>query len=90
MITTAAALIALIGSIGGGIYVAESRYVRTQDFAQYAVEDFYDKFYAAEDRYNAAVARGDEKAASTAKRTMERLRAKICAIEPSWPRCDDT
>jgi len=87
-LATAAAAAALIGTVFGGVQVADSRYVQVSQFAQYAVEDFYDKFYEAEDRKIAAEASGDEKAAREAQRDMERLKAKICDIDPKWERCD--
>lgn len=87
-LATAAGAVALIGSIYGGLVAADSRYVQTSQFEQYAVEDFYDKFYEAEDRKLEAEESGDDKAAREAQRTMERLKAKICHIDPDWERCD--
>lgn len=89
IIATAAAAVALIGSVFGGVQIADQRYVQTSQFEQYAVEDFYAKFYAAEDRYLAARESGDVKTERSARRDMERLRAKICRIDPTWERCDN-
>ena len=87
-ITKAAAVCGLIAAIWGGLVAADNRYVQTTQFEAYAVEDFYTKFFAAEDRLIDAESRGDDTAARRAKRDMERLKTKICKIDPEWERCD--
>lgn len=87
-VATALSAVALIGSIYTGLAAADARYVQVSQFEQYAVEDFYAKYYAAEDRKLAAEQRGDEAAERKEERAMERLKAKICRIDPAWERCD--
>lgn len=60
-------------------------FVKTSDFEDYIVEDFYNKYYEIED---ALEVEDDEDDIRRLKRSMARLKAKICAIEPEWEECD--
>lgn len=49
----------------------------------------YGQFYDRLDDYEEAVDEGRHELANEYKRQMERLRAKICEVDPEWERCDD-
>ena len=62
-----------------------TNFVSASDFNSYIVEDFYDKYYDMEEEL---IQEDDDAEARKIRRNMERLRAKICAIEPEWEECD--
>ena len=49
----------------------------------------YGQFYDRLDDYDEAVEEGNESLAAEYARQMERLKAKICAADPEWERCDE-
>lgn len=86
-IATAVAVCSLIGLVFGGVVAADARYVSATDFQSFAVEDYYEKYYHNEDLMLEAQKRNDHEAVRKYRRNMERLAAKICAINPDWERC---
>lgn len=64
-------------------------FVTASEFEEYVVEDYYENFYRLEDRHAKAVRQGDEDRAREFQRSMDRLRAKICKVDPDWTYCDD-
>ena len=48
----------------------------------------YGQYYDRLDDYEEAKAEGREELAKEYKRQMERLKAKICAKDPEWERCE--
>lgn len=87
MIKTLAVLAGLVGGVWTAVEVADNRYVATSELKSLSVEIFYREFFDAEDKLRAAEARGDTQAIKDQKRRLERLKAKICKIEPTWERC---
>ena len=50
----------------------------------------YGQFYDRLDDYEEALDEDRQELADEYKRQMERLRAKICKVDPEWERCDDS
>ena len=89
-IATIVAVFALCGSVFGGIQIADTRYVSAQSFDAFTVEIFYEQYYKAEDRLiDAQDDDDDPDRINELDRRLERLRAKICKIEPDWEQCPD-
>lgn len=79
----------LAGTAGGMVYVSNA-YVSTVQFKQFAVEIYYDQYYEVEDRIRRALEEEDFERARELGRRLERLRAKICDVEPQWVRCSES
>ena len=89
VVATAMAACGLVGTVFCGVQIADERYVNDSDFKSFAVEAFYEKFFANEDLMLEARRRGDVEAERKYQRNMERLKAKICGIDPNWTRCSE-
>ena len=89
LLTTAASTLALIGVIWGGMVTLDSRYAAMSDLKTLTVEVLYNSYNDNRDRLREAEARGDEEYARELRRRLEQIRAKICAHEPTWERCDE-
>ena len=88
-IATAAGILALVGTVFGGVEILDSRYVASSELQSLSIEIFYREYREAQkDLQKAKEARNAEAIADIEFR-LERLRGKICAIEPQWPRCKD-
>ena len=74
----------IVGTAMAVLYMF-SNFVSAGDFNDYIVEDFYDKYYAMEDALEKETEDVDVR---RLERSMARLKAKICAIEPEWEECD--
>jgi hypothetical protein len=85
-IVTLTAVSGLFAALWGGVEVMDRRYVASKSFDSLSVEIFYDRYYDTEDRIND---RKDDPDADLTdlKRRLERLRSKICKIEPEWEQC---
>lgn len=86
---TAASLLAAIPLTWGGLEAMDTRYAAASEVKQMAVDIWYGQYYDRLDDYDEAIDEGREELAREYKRRMERLKAKICAIEPEWERCDN-
>jgi len=62
--------------------------VTTEQFDQFSIEVYYRSYYDTLDRIFHAEANGQDALAEELKRNLERIRAKICAVEPEWERCE--
>lgn len=73
-----------MGLVASAVVYMFTTFVSASDFNSYIVEDFYDKYYMAEELL---IVESDDAARRRIERTMERLRTKICEIEPEWEQC---
>lgn len=64
-------------------------FVTFSDFNELSVEVYYAQFYDTIDRLKHAQDDGELEYSRELGRRLERLKAKICKIEPEWERCDD-
>ena len=62
-------------------------FVTAGEFEQYVVEDYYENYYRLEDRLAKAERQEDEERVREYQRSMERLVAKICKVDPEWIHC---
>jgi hypothetical protein len=69
---------------------AHGSMVTNEQFQQYAVEAFYVTYYELEQRRDDADELGNDALATELSRQMERIRVKICKVDPEWERCDDS
>ena len=60
-----------------------------RDLTAIEVDVAYGQFYDRLDDYEEALDEDRLELADEYLRQMERLRAKICAVDPEWERCDD-
>jgi translation initiation factor IF-2 len=60
-----------------------------QKFEHLELDIAYGQFYDRLDDYEEALGEEREELAKEYLRQMERLRAKICELDPEWERCDD-
>lgn len=49
----------------------------------------YNAYYDRLDDYDEALAEGNEDLAKEYERIMEKLKAKICKMDPEWERCEE-
>lgn len=82
-------IFALLATAWGGTTVLDNRYVAASELKSLSVEIFYREFWDAEERLRDAKERGDQQAIKDQQHRLERLKAKICSIEPNWQRCGD-
>ena len=87
-IATVTALALLVGGVFGSVQALDMRYVGVEQFEDLSVEVFYNQYYNTLDRLRAAEREGDSSYALELTRRLERLKAKICKVEPEWERCD--
>ena len=91
---TAASLVATVPVVFGGhtylekTYQPAGEYVTAGAFEQMSVDMWYGQYYDRLDDYDEAIAEGNEELAEEYKRQMERIKAKICKVDPDWERCD--
>lgn len=78
----------LIGSIFGGVMALDQRYVSTAQFLELSVEVYYSQFYETLDRMQIAKTNEQAEYVKELERRFEKLKAKICELEPEWQRCD--
>jgi len=77
----------LAGTVVAVVYMFTT-FVTVADFNELSVEVYYSQFYDTIDRLRDAESNGENDYALELKRRLERLKAKICEIEPEWERCD--
>ncbi len=65
-----------------------SNFVSASEFEEYILSDAYDSYYEFLDRLYVYEERGNEDMVRSIERQLARLRAQICAEEPSWEECD--
>lgn len=87
-IASVTALALLVGGVFGGVQALDMRYVGIEQFEDLSVEVFFQQYYDTLDRKNAAERNGDFDYALELTRRLERLKSKICKVEPDWERCD--
>ena len=63
-------------------------FVTASEFEEYITEAYYESYYQLLDRKYAAEDRGNDELAKEYSRRLEKLKAKICAQDPEWERCD--
>lgn len=85
---TLVAACALVGSIFGSVMALDQRYVSTAQFLELSVEVYYSQFYETLDRMQIAKANEQAEYVKELERRIEKLKAKICELEPEWQRCD--
>lgn len=73
-----------VALVASAIVYMFTTFVTASDFNDYIVEDFYDKYYVYEDRL---IEETDSAKILRLERSLARLRAKICEIEPLWEEC---
>ena len=77
----------LAGTVVAVVYMFTT-FVTVADFNDLSVEVYYSQFYDTIDRLRDAEVSGENDYALELNRRFERLKAKICEIEPEWERCD--
>jgi hypothetical protein len=77
----------LAGTVIAVVYMFTT-FVTVADFNELSVEVYYSQFYDTIDRLKEAENAGENEYSLELERRLERLKAKICAIEPDWERCD--
>lgn len=86
-VATFGPIIILIGVVFGGVQVMDSRYVASEQFSDFSAEVYFSQYYETIDRIRAAKDNGENDYAKELEHRLERLKAKICKVEPSWERC---
>ena len=86
-IATAAGIFALIGTVWGGVTALDYRYAPAGKVEEMSLDIWYGQYYDRLDDYDEAVAEGNRELAEEYKRQMERIKAKICEVDPEWERC---
>ena len=76
-----------IGGLFGTVEALDSRYVTSSELQSLAIEIFYREFFDTERELDQAIAAGDIDRADELTFRLERLLAKICELEPQFPRC---
>ena len=67
---------------------ANTNFVSTSDFSEFSVEIYYEQYYANVERLEKAKREHAPSATvNDLRRRIERLRTKICTIEPEWREC---
>ena len=87
-IASVTALALLVGGVFGSVQALDMRYVGVEQFEDLSVEVFFQQYYDTLDRKMAAERNGDLEYAVELTRRLERLKSKICKVEPDWERCD--
>jgi hypothetical protein len=64
-------------------------FVASEDFEQFSVEIYYDQYYSILKDYREAELDGETDWLDELGIRLERLKTKICAIDPEWERCDN-
>ncbi len=77
----------LAGTVIAVVYMFTT-FVTVADFNELKVEVYYSQFYETIDRLRDAEANGEQEYSRELERRLERLKAKICDVEPEWERCD--
>lgn len=82
----------LVGCVMGVVFIFNT-FARAADvekkFEHLELDIAYGQFYDRLDDYEEALNEGRDVLAKEYLRQMERLRAKICELDPEWERCDD-
>lgn len=81
-----AAVIALTAS---AIVYVFTNFVTIAEFQSVTVELLYDQYYKTIERINTAQKAGERNYEAELKQRLEKLRAKICEVEPEWERCKE-
>lgn len=77
----------LAGTVVAVVYMFTT-FVTVADFNELKVEVYYSQFYETIDRLRDAESNGEQEYSRELERRLERLKAKICEVEPEWERCD--
>lgn len=89
MWTTATSTVALIGAIWGGMVTMDSRYAPMSELKALNITVLYGEFYDLLDKVEHAEEDGKPDLARELKRRLEKVKAQICAEEPTWERCNN-
>ena len=79
---------ALIGMTASAVVWITTTFASSAEVDDIKIDIAYGQFYDRLDDYDEAIAEGRSELAREYKRQMERLRAKICAVDPEWERCN--
>ena len=77
----------LVGTALAIVYMFNT-FVTVSEFESLATDLQYDQYYDFLIKRENALADGNQVFAEEISRRMERLRAKICKVDPEWERCD--
>ncbi len=77
----------LAGTVVAVVYMFTT-FVTVAQFEDLSVEVYYAQFYDTIDRLRDARSADESEYSLELERRLERLKAKICDIEPEWERCD--
>lgn len=79
---------AVVGTISAVLWMFAT-FASAAEVDQIKTDIAYGQFYDRLDDYEEALDEGREELAAEYKRQMERLRAKICKVDPDWERCKE-
>lgn len=85
--TTVGAVIFMFNTFASAAYVDEKIAELHSTDNEIKLAQWYQLYYALFDDYEESVDEGRMQLAEEYKRQMEKWRAKICAVEPTWERC---
>lgn len=63
--------------------------VSSEDFEEFSVEVYYEQYYNLLERLFNAEDQGQDELANEFGKRLEKLKVKICRIDPEWDRCDE-
>lgn len=79
----------LIGLTASAMVWIFTTFASASEVEAIAVDVAYGQYYDRLDDYDEAKDEGNVDLAAEYMRQMERLKAKICAADPEWERCDE-
>ncbi len=77
----------LVGTVMAVAYMFTT-FATASDLQELAVDIYYDQYYDLRDSIRALDEDEDEDYLRELERRLERIKAKICMVEPEWERCD--
>lgn len=81
--------LALVTTTAAAVLWMFTTFASAAEVEEIKLDIAYGQFYDRLDDYDEAVEEGNESLAAEYLRQMERLKAKICAADPEWERCDE-
>ena len=84
-----AAAVSLFGAGWGGLQGLDARYAASGAVQQLSVDIWYGQFFDRLDDLQETQAEGNDELAEVYRRQLQRLLAKICAVEPEFEYCED-
>lgn len=80
--------VGLLTALAGAMIWMYATFATASEVQALELSIWYGQYYDRLDDYDEAVAEENMPLAAEYKRQMERLRAQICDLEPSWERCE--